>query len=567
MKGWRVLGLLLCLLWLGSSCADEANTEEEEQILEDGIYEEGDEAAPVAYGKADGSGAYSRAFEALPEERGDESAPLEAFFAPDDQVVSLELEQIDKVIEARLNDPAEYVEGENPYRVRYAVYDIKNSLIVEKLIEAHAMGVDVQVLIESTMLSSRKRYHKSDERMVEAGFELFTDHKKLEGDDFASADLIGIRKTGYMHLKLRLYETPALDWLLTGSFNPGEHAPFNDETLHLIRDPELVARYQAMYEAVLHDEKVANNWDDEAAVNALFCPEASGTRAGAKILEWLQEEDEQILLMVFAVRDISAPGFTESLVDILYHKAKSGVPVYLITDKKQTYYDRGLTDILANGGVHVYEVTNTSTRYTAMHHKVAILGREQIRVITDTANWSKGALGAVDTPATYHESLLFIDTDKLDGGYTGRRYLSQFALVLERYAHYGAAMGQPNFYDALHELSDHEDWPRQQTRFVGHEIYTTVGEEAFITGDQDALGQWGTANLGLQLATTADIYPSWQSEITELPLGLPFDWKLTSGAPDALMLDWEPRTNRTDIALSPSFTSDDVAVIEGTWGK
>ncbi|MDX9719217.1 MAG: phospholipase D-like domain-containing protein [Myxococcota bacterium] len=562
MKTNGLLGLLALVVLFG--CAEEP--QQQALGLDDGIYIEGEEAAPQAQGKADGAGAYSKAFDALPAGIN-EDAPLIALFAPDDPVITLELEQTDKVIAARKADPRDYAEGENPYRVRYAVYDLKNELIVEKLIEAQNAGVDVQILIESTMLASSKRYHKSDERLVEAGFELATDHKKLSGDAYKTVDLVGIRRTGYMHLKLRLFETPERDWLLTGSFNPGDHAPFNDETLHLINDPTLVRRYQAMYDGVLREELVDNPWDESAAVNVLFTPEASGVRAGAKLLEWLQQENEQILLMVFALRDITAPGFDQGLIDLLYFKAKAGVPVYVITDKKQTYYDSGATDILRNGGVHVYEVTNTSTRYTAMHHKVAILGREHIRVITDTANWSKGALGSVDTPASYHESVLFIDTERLDQGYTGRRYLSQFVRVLERYAFYGEQDRQPSARSAIAELSGHGDWPTQATRFVGWDIYTTVGQEAFVTGELEVLGAWGANNLGLPMSTDASTYPTWRSSSVELPLGVPFDWKLTSGDPRSTDLTWEPRTNRTDRALAPAFSEDDVAEIHGSWGR
>lgn len=90
--------------------------------------------------------------------------------------------------------------------------------------------------------------------------------------------------------------------VLSGSMNPNQSAGANDETLHQIRDPGLVARYTRAYEAVLAGQGLANSWDAAAAVNVLFTPAASGPRAGSKILSWLAAEQEQILLMTDLLR-------------------------------------------------------------------------------------------------------------------------------------------------------------------------------------------------------------------------------------------------------------------------
>ena len=138
-------------------------------------------------------------------------------------------------------------------------------------------------------------------------FALVPDHRELTGDQFATADLVGIVGSGLMHLKTRIFETPSDRFVLSGSLNPGDNAVLNEETLHLIRTPDIVERYVGAYDAVLHRRGFNNVWDPGAAVNVLFTP-ASRDRAVGHVFDWLAEEDEQILLMVFSLRDITAPG-------------------------------------------------------------------------------------------------------------------------------------------------------------------------------------------------------------------------------------------------------------------
>jgi len=75
--------------------------------------------------------------------------------------------------------------------------------------------------------------------------------------------------------------------------------------------------------------------------------------------------------------------------------------------------------------------------YCAMHHKSAILGRTRLRVITDASNWTAAAMGSWKKAEKNVESQLFIDSTALDDGRTGRRYLSQWVSVFERYGWQG----------------------------------------------------------------------------------------------------------------------------------
>ena len=80
-------------------------------------------------GKADGVGDVP-ALAPLAED-ADLERPLQVLFAPDDPVTTTELRLIEEVVTRRAADPEVYAEGENPFRIRYAVYNLRNPLIVD----------------------------------------------------------------------------------------------------------------------------------------------------------------------------------------------------------------------------------------------------------------------------------------------------------------------------------------------------------------------------------------------------------------------------------------------------
>jgi len=395
-------------------------------------FEEGPPLASAA-GKADSLASSLDAYGALPAD-ADLDRPLAALFAPDDPVATLEATLIDKIRAARKRDPASYAEGDNPFRIRYAVYNLRNALIGARLAAAEGDGVDVQILLESDQLSPDRTWNTMDEELVKQGFVLVADHRTLDDTTRKSADLIGIKASGLMHLKARIFE------------------------------------------AVRDRKGLANSWDDSAAVNVMFTPASSGPRASTRLLKWIAEEKEQILLMVFSLRDVSAPGVSGSLVDLLAAKAAAGVPVIVITDRKQSdgvdaqgqplYYNDRTEDRLRAAGVSVYEATNSTTPYTAMHHKVGILGRSRVRVITDAANWTKAGLGSASRRARNVESVLFIDSAALDKGLTGRRYIAQWLRVLQRYATQSSGDGEPGYTEVYAALAAQPGWATQPISFL-----------------------------------------------------------------------------------------------------
>lgn len=562
---FRVLTALLVLATGLAGCvADEVAIE-----LPEGSASE-DFGAPLPGGKADDiTGGAAQA--ALPA-GADLDAPLEALFAPDDPVTTTELALIAEVVEARVRSGETFTEGANPFAIRYAVYNLRNPRIIAALIDAEREGVDVQVLIDAKQLDPVKTWNNADEAFVDGGLELVTNSRELADGQAISADMIGIKRSGLMHLKARLFVTPARTRLLTGSMNPGDNAVLNEETLHLINDPRIIAEYEQAYAAVLAGGSMSNTWRDDAAVNVLFTPRGSGPKAGSKVIEWVEAEDEQILLMVFSLRNLATPEGT--LLDVLARKVREGVPVYVITDRKQSdgvdaegnpiFRNDDFDDRLRAAGVHVYEAVNSRTQFTAMHHKVAVLGRTRIRVITDAANWTRAGLGNRTRTARNVESQLFIDTEALDGGRTGRRYLQQWLTVLERYAPQSVERdGEQSFAEAYSILARADDWPVEAVTFDAV-TETGWGDRVVVRGDVEPLGVWGSAHEGHELGTDADSYPTWSSkDAALLPLGQTFQWKLVrleaGGA-----VKWEPGDNRHGRAALRPFGGE-TAVHTGTF--
>jgi hypothetical protein len=491
----------------------------------------------------------------------DGEADFQAYFCPDDDTIGIEVAEIGKVIDARLADPGTWADGDNPYRIRYAVYNLRNDKVVDALVQARDAGVDVQVLVEDGQLDPERDWNWADEYLIDHGFAFAPDHRDLSADELDDYDLIGIGGSGLMHLKTRLFETPQRRALITGSMNPGDNAVFNEETFHLVLDERIIDRYVAAYDAVVADVDFDNVWDDDQGVNVLFSPERSGPAASTRILEWLQEEDEQILLMVFTLRDLTAPGVTDSLVDILGDKVAAGVPVYLISDRNQTdgWYDT-TEDRLRDVGVVVYEATNDTTEFTAMHHKVAVLGRTDIRVITDAANWTKSGLGSSTSKSTNIESSLFVEPWH-DEGRTGERYLAQFMRVLERYADQGAPEGEPGYDEVAERLLAQPGWPTSEVSFVLDEGHTSWGETMRVVGDQSALGMWGADSLGVPLWTDGDLYPTWMPAASaSLPVGVPFEFKFVAEQWGAFR--WESGDNRTGFVQPPVHGTQE---LRGSW--
>jgi len=451
-------------------------------------------------GKADNMSSWP-AVGPLPE--GCPSAGFTPLFTPDDPTTTLELREIDRVRNARQEDDGEYEEGANPYRIRYAVYNLSHKTILNRLTAAENDGVDVQVLIEADQL--HKEWNVVAKYFRDAGLEVVYDHRELDEQTRHTADLVGIKQKGLMHLKTRLFSAPGEVTLLTGSLNPNNSAGANEENLHFIRNPALLSAYAEAYNAQIEGRNMQNLWQEGEPVNVMFSPVKSGERAVDRLLQWVEEEDEQILIMVFSLRDLTGPGHPDSLVEILARKHAEGIPVAVITDRKQSdgvdmygvkvFWDDRADDKLREAGIPVYEAVNDASAYfdepypyAAMHHKSAVLGKTRIRVITDASNWTKAALGSYNKIAKNVESQLYIESADLDNNRTGLRYMGQWLKVLERYGWQSVEKdNEMEPAELVAQLTAHADWPTVTVRFTAI-AETEMGEEIFTLGDIPVLG-------------------------------------------------------------------------------
>ncbi len=489
------------------------------------------------------------------------SRPVEVLFPPDDTPIDVEVALIRSIIDERRADPASYDVESNPYRIRYAVYNLRNADVVGALVEARDAGVAVQVLLDDDQLDPARDWNWADDFLIDVGFSFAPDHRDLSDAERADTEVIGIGGSGLMHLKLRYFASPSRELVVTGSMNPGDNAIFNDETWHLIREPSLVAAYAQAYDELLFQKGFHNTWDDASGANVLFTPTAEGPEAGARILQWLAEEDEQILLMVYTLRDITSPDHKDSLVEVLADRVAAGVPVILVTDRKQSdSWGDTTEDELRAVGVRVYEATNPASEFCAMHHKVAVLGKTDIRVITDAANWTSSGLGSDRYAAKNVESSLFFEPS-YDGGHLGRRYLAQTLRVIERYADQSLGDGEAPFVDLAPILWEQADWPQQQVTFHAYESYTAWGESIRVVGGHSALGMWGLESGGVQLTTDAGSYPTWKGEAW-LPVGMSAGWKLVAEQDGAMR--WESGDNRP-LLVAPDAFGTGGQDVEGTW--
>jgi hypothetical protein len=482
---------------------------------------------------------------------------LQTFFAPYDDPIQQDLACIREVLAARRADPRTFPDGENPYKINYAVYNLRNPEVVKLLGEAHQAGVKVQIIIESDQLDPARTWNTADEELAAAGLKVAHSHKGLTAEQRRDINLIGIEAAGFMHLKTRLFERPNPDGgpplrkLLTGSMNPGDEAAGNDETLHLITDSQLIDRYRAKYDSVLNGTPLANTWKEGAPINVLFSPNTQGPQPADKILRLIDQEKEAIFMSVFSLRDIKSPSEQEGMLEKLKKAVDRGVKVVIITDRKQSdgvdaagariTPDDPTEDRLRAMGIPVYECINEAGPFNAMHNKSAVFGLTDMKVVTDCGNWTGAAMGNARKKAVNEESLLFIESGKLDQNATGMRYLSNFLNLLRTYEHQQTQA--PRADAILNDLMQMPAWPRVKVDF--NAVATThFGQEVYLTGNHPALGSWNREGPGIRMNTTGGTYPLWKADTSiELPFGLAVEYKLVKRDSQG-NVDWQGGANQ-----------------------
>jgi hypothetical protein len=518
-------------------------------------------------GKCDGATGVS-ALAALP------TTTLATLFSPAEPALGLDLSLIEEVRAARAADAQVYPEGENPFSIHYAVYNLRNPEIVAALADAADEGVDVQVLIEKDQLDPARDWNTTDEFLVARGFELVGDHRDLSAATRKSADLIGIAGSGLMHLKSRIYRWndpitgAAMQRLTTGSMNPGDLAVANEETLHYIDDSTLIASYEAKYEAVRDDGQVINSWTNGAPLQVLFSPDG-GEQAIDHIAALIDAEDEMILLAMYSMRDIAPKAGGKGIVGRLVDAHERGAKVVVIMDRKQSdgvdssgngqFFNDDFEDELRAGGVTVFEVINPSSDFNAMHAKYGVFGITSPIVVTDAGNWTRAGLGNGSSAPKNDESVLFIDSGALDGGVTAARYRGNFISILRRYASAPNAgvfqTGGADFRATIAELLAAPAWPQVDVE-VNAIAETFFGQSVFLTGESAQLGTWTAQHFGIPLETSAAQYPVWSSSSFEMPLGSRIEAKLIKVHNGATR--WEEGGNRIIDADPTTFANSGI---------
>ena len=192
---------------------------------------------------------------------------------------------------------------------------------------------------------------------------------------------------------------------------------------------------------VLAHRRTDNVWN--LTRRSMSCsPRLNRVRAHREAFEWIDQEQEQILINVFDMKDIIDPASKKKLTEKLIEAKDRGVDVVVVTDRKKSdgrdaqgnrvemyghfASNSWVDEDLERAGIPVYEFQNESGQYNAVHGKAAIFGRSQTKVLTGAGNWTRGSIGSGNKRARNEESFIFVDSGRLDSNRTGRRYEQLF---------------------------------------------------------------------------------------------------------------------------------------------
>jgi len=184
-----------------------------------------------------------------------------------------------------------------------------------------------------------------------------------------------------------------------------------------------------------------------------------------------------------------------------------------------------------------------------MHLKACIFGLSNIKVVTDAGNWTYSVMGNEKTGSSNAESILFVESGKLDNNHTGEQYLAEYMRVLRKYAGQKQNADQPSANTLIGELQKLPNWPKVKVDF-SVVAKTHMGQDVYITGNTKELGSWGADGPGLKLETDPKTYPNWHALDVEIPLGTALEYKIVKRNSNG-RLDWEPGQNAVMI-VDPS---------------
>ncbi|MFH1808385.1 MAG: phospholipase D-like domain-containing protein [Pseudomonadota bacterium] len=487
--------------------------------------------------------------------------PFEVFFTPHEDAYGYEARCIDEVIAARRADSTVYPSGESPYRIQYMVFNLRNDDIVQKLFEAVEAGVEVQVLVESDQIRDDRPWNKVDDWFEARGLTVLRSDKDVDAATLRGAHLVGIDKRSLMHMKSRIFHWKDPDSgesrqkVLSGSLNPGGAPVTNEENVNIMTDAAMVRRYETRFFEVRDHAQATNVWDDSQPVNVLFTPHRQGSTSPVdKLFEWIDKEQELILVSVFELHNLRARGQAETLVDKLKKAKERGVTVLAITDRRKSdgvdergqpvmAYGRPAGDdptdeLLEAAGIRTFELCNTANPFSAVHGKSVLFGLKDMKVLTGAGNWTVAAMGSDKKTPSNDESFIFVDSKRVDDNYTGRAYLANFLHLLRKYDDQYTEQAE----DLVHTLQALPGWPRVNLdlsalgrAFPGREVYL-VADHPEVAARTPA----GAPGIPINTSPSGSSPPFRPQDPVSLPFGSQLNYRLAVRDPATGALNMVP---------------------------
>lgn len=373
--------------------------------------------------------------------------------------------------------------------VDVAQYNIRNERFFTKLSELKARGVRVRIVVDAK--NAEKPWNTLDDAFVAAGF-----------------DLVRYRNTGHayaiMHHKFTVIDGQTV---LTGSYNWNDTAQVvNDENMIVLRDATLAAAYAAEF-AELRGAPEQGPQAASALGAVRFSPE---DRVRDDVLRELRAAQRTIRVAMFSFKDTT-------VARALRDAAQRGVAVTLLTEKKQADTTNA-DETVGHGGARVIVGANTSSAFSAMHQKFAVI--DDAVVITGACNWTYTAF------THSNEDVLVLRDAAL-----AARYTQAFGSLVRRYAPTGWQAADYGLARSEGGLNLIVDMPRTQP-----------GETVVIVGDHPALGAWDVRRA-VPLRTSDGMFPRWGGAV-RLPAGAQVRWKAVVRRADGTHR-WEIGSDRT----------------------
>ena len=436
---------------------------------------------------------------ASPERPSGEEPPLpEVLYTPFDDGALTVVAQIERVIAAKLANP------EERHTIHAAIFNINDPRIVDRLIAAHQVGVEVLLVTEGRKLSPEAYWQTEDDRLLSAG-----------------VPLLGVRRAGRgaMHNKFVIFDGRVL---ATGSFNWEVGSSMeNHENMLVTEEPELIAAYARRFETLAGQVQRPRYAAHEPAgtISVSFAPDEEPHRIMGDLID---QASDTLHIAMFTCKNVEyeVDGQTTSLFDKLAGAVGRGVEVIVITDygiaEAAEYFgvmseDDPMDEYLETLGVKVVLADNTFGQYSSMHHKFTVVDRQV--AVTGAFNW-------------YYDAAYLNDEDQLvwRNELLAADFAGEFVDLLRRY--------DPD-YEAGH-------WPRVNLHFALHHEQTAFGDTVVLVGDLPELGSWDP-NKGIALDGGA--WPTWLGSL-ELPAGIRLEYKFATIQAGGGII-WHKGQNRT----------------------